>query len=189
MDQISIKTPNPKCRSYCCSSAFCQDRRQKELLHSASSRAMEQPAKQPQSRKKAGVLQEETQSSESKQLEDKENVSQERRQVWKWKWKLPVNQNNTGGKPAEQLQKRWTTTRWQPTTPSDVSTIPLPGVLDTSHHVSCIIEFIDWRYSQSCWYFRPLLWTSAPLSFSLVHLPPPPPPPVKNNGGWFYKLG
>ncbi len=23
----------------------------------------------------------------------------------------------------------------------------------------CIIEFIDWRYSQSCWYFRPLLWT------------------------------
>jgi hypothetical protein len=44
---------------------------------------MEQPAKQPQSRKKARVLQEETQSSESKQLEDKENASQERRQVWK----------------------------------------------------------------------------------------------------------
>ena len=21
----------------------------------------------------------------------------------------------------------------------------------------CLIEFIDWRYSQSCWYFRPLL--------------------------------
>jgi hypothetical protein len=20
----------------------------------------------------------------------------------------------------------------------------------------CLIEFIDWRYSQSCWYFRPL---------------------------------
>jgi hypothetical protein len=28
------------------------------------------------------------------------------------------------------------------------------------------------------WYFRPLLWTSAPLTFSLVHLPPPPPFPV-----------
>jgi hypothetical protein len=27
----------------------------------------------------------------------------------------------------------------------------------------CLIEFIDWRYSQSCWYFRPLLWTVAPL--------------------------
>jgi hypothetical protein len=21
----------------------------------------------------------------------------------------------------------------------------------------CLIDFIDWRYSQSCWYFRPLL--------------------------------
>ncbi len=21
----------------------------------------------------------------------------------------------------------------------------------------CLIEFIDWRYSQSCWYFRPAL--------------------------------
>ncbi len=37
-----------------------------------------------------------------------------------------------------------------------------------------LIEFIDWRYSQSCWYFRPHLWTSAPLTFSLVHLPPFP---------------
>ncbi len=37
-------------------------------------------------------------------------------------------------------------------------------------------EFIDWRYSQSCWHFRPLLWTSASLTFSLVHLPPYPPP-------------
>ncbi len=37
----------------------------------------------------------------------------------------------------------------------------------------CIIEFIEWRYSQSCWNFRPLFWTSAPLTFSLVHLPHP----------------
>ncbi len=29
----------------------------------------------------------------------------------------------------------------------------------------CLIEFIDWRYSQSYWYFRPRLWTSAPLTF------------------------
>ncbi len=36
-----------------------------------------------------------------------------------------------------------------------------------------LMEFIDWRHGQSCWYFRPLLWTSAPLTFSLVHLPPP----------------
>jgi hypothetical protein len=32
----------------------------------------------------------------------------------------------------------------------------------------CLIEFIEWRYNQSCWYFRPLLRTS-----SLVHPPPP----------------
>ncbi len=39
----------------------------------------------------------------------------------------------------------------------------------------CLIEFIDWRYSQSCWYFRPALWTIAPLTFSLVGLPLPIP--------------
>ncbi len=40
----------------------------------------------------------------------------------------------------------------------------------------CFIEFIDWRYSQWCWYFRALLWTSASLTFSAVDLPPPPFP-------------
>jgi hypothetical protein len=45
------------------------------------------------------------------------------------------------------------------------------------------IDFIDWRYSHSCWYFRPLLWTSAPLSFWLVHLPPSPLPCVNKNRG------
>ncbi len=25
----------------------------------------------------------------------------------------------------------------------------------------CLIEFIDWRYSRSCWYFDPALWTIA----------------------------
>ncbi len=38
----------------------------------------------------------------------------------------------------------------------------------------CFIEFIDWRYSQSCWYFRPLLLIIASLTFSLVDLPLPP---------------
>jgi hypothetical protein len=36
---------------------------------------------------------------------------------------------------------------------------------DTKPYMSLywyLIEFIDWRYSQLCWYFRPLLWTSAP---------------------------
>ncbi len=41
---------------------------------------------------------------------------------------------------------------------------------------SLLVKFIDWRYSQSCWYFRPLLWTSAPLTFSLVRLLHPLPP-------------
>jgi hypothetical protein len=51
----------------------------------------------------------------------------------------------------------------------------------------CLIEFIDfidWRYSQSCWYFRPLLWTSTSLTFSLVHLPPHSPFPVWISTGY-----
>ncbi len=40
----------------------------------------------------------------------------------------------------------------------------------------CLIEFIDWRYSQSWWYFRPLLWPSAVYLFS----DPPPPLPKVN---------
>ncbi len=35
----------------------------------------------------------------------------------------------------------------------------------------CLIEFINWRYSQSCWYFQTALWTIAPLP-SLVSSPP-----------------
>ncbi len=56
----------------------------------------------------------------------------------------------------------------------------------------CLIQFITWRYSQSCWYFRPLLWTSAPLNFSQVHLPPPPPSPhtcVNNRGTCIHSGG
>ncbi len=40
----------------------------------------------------------------------------------------------------------------------------------------CSIEFIDWRYSQSYWYFGPLLWTFAPL----LSLWPPLPLPKVN---------
>jgi hypothetical protein len=32
----------------------------------------------------------------------------------------------------------------------------------------CLKEFIDRRYSQSCWYFRPSLVNIAPVTFSLV---------------------
>ncbi len=42
----------------------------------------------------------------------------------------------------------------------------------------CLIEVIDWRYSQSYRYFRPLLWTSAPLTFSLTSTVDLPPLPV-----------
>ncbi len=33
----------------------------------------------------------------------------------------------------------------------------------------CLLDLIDWRYSQSCWYFRPALWSMAPLTFFLVY--------------------
>ncbi len=48
------------------------------------------------------------------------------------------------------------------------------------------LEFIDWRYSRSCWYFWPFLWTSAPLTFSLVHLPSPPSCVNKYSGMYSY---
>jgi hypothetical protein len=38
----------------------------------------------------------------------------------------------------------------------------------------CLIEFIDWRYSQSCWYFRPSFVNYCPLTFSLVQPTPLP---------------
>ncbi len=41
------------------------------------------------------------------------------------------------------------------------------------HLYWCLIDSIELKI-QSCWYFRPLLWTNAPLTFSLVHLSPLP---------------
>ncbi len=38
----------------------------------------------------------------------------------------------------------------------------------------CLIEFIDCVSHAGI--FDPFMWTSAPLTFSLVHLPPPSPP-------------
>jgi hypothetical protein len=39
----------------------------------------------------------------------------------------------------------------------------------------CLIEFIDWRYSQSCWYFRPRFVNYCPPNL-LSGSPPPLPP-------------
>ncbi len=52
----------------------------------------------------------------------------------------------------------------------------------------CLLEFIHiyWRFSQSSWYFKPLLWTSAPLTFSVVHLPTPFP--VRSTGLCIYTV-
>ncbi len=47
----------------------------------------------------------------------------------------------------------------------------------------CLIELIERRYSQSCWYFLPLLWISAPLTFSMNHLPPLPCTVCNREGG------
>jgi hypothetical protein len=38
----------------------------------------------------------------------------------------------------------------------------------------CLLEFLDWRYSQSCWYFRPSFVNYCPSNF-LSGSPPPPP--------------
>ncbi len=63
-----------------------------------------------------------------------------------------------------------------------------------------LIEFIDWRYSQSCWYFRPALWSIAALTFSLVSSPLTPFPVwisilytrtqcVRGGGVWGQRMG
>jgi hypothetical protein len=45
----------------------------------------------------------------------------------------------------------------------------------------CLIEFIDWRYSQShVSIFDPALWTIDHLTFSIVHLTHPSPLPKVN---------
>ncbi len=62
---------------------------------------------------------------------------------------------------------------------------------DTKPYMSSLLVFIDWRYSQSCWYFRPLLLTSAPLTFPMVLLPLCPLPCVKNKnsrGVYLYRV-
>ncbi len=42
----------------------------------------------------------------------------------------------------------------------------------------CLLEFIDWRYSQSCWYFRPSCVKCCPsLLLSGSSIPTSPPPP------------
>jgi hypothetical protein len=40
----------------------------------------------------------------------------------------------------------------------------------------CLSEFIDWRFSQSCWYFRPsfVIWCPSPLLSGSAHPPFPP---------------
>jgi hypothetical protein len=40
----------------------------------------------------------------------------------------------------------------------------------------CLLEIIDWRYSQSCWYFRPSFVNYCP-SGVLSDSPLPTPPP------------
>jgi hypothetical protein len=45
-----------------------------------------------------------------------------------------------------------------------------------------LIEFIDWRYSKLCLYFRPFLRTSAPRTPSLVHIYPSTPLSLSDRG-------
>jgi hypothetical protein len=49
----------------------------------------------------------------------------------------------------------------------------------------CLIEFIDWRYSESCWYFLPS-FVNYGLS-NLLYGSPPPPPPLQSQSSSFPK--
>ncbi len=41
----------------------------------------------------------------------------------------------------------------------------------------CLLEFIDWRYSQSCWYLRPFLLVNQRPSYLFTGSSPPSPLP------------
>jgi hypothetical protein len=47
----------------------------------------------------------------------------------------------------------------------------------------CLIEFLDWRYSQSCWYFRPSFVNYCPSNL-LSGSPPPLPVHVNADSLW-----
>jgi hypothetical protein len=50
----------------------------------------------------------------------------------------------------------------------------------------CLIEFIDWRYGQSCWYFRPCFVNYCPSNL-LYGSPPPPLPPFPKSKYSIYR--
>ncbi len=57
----------------------------------------------------------------------------------------------------------------------DKLTVKTPSPKCRPYSVSYLIKFIDWRYNQSRWHFRPALWTITPLPSLWLLLPPPFP--------------
>jgi hypothetical protein len=88
---------------------------------------------------------------------------------------LPKNRCSTRKKrDSEKWRAALTalTMQEQPAPPMDKITLKTPNPKCRLYW--CLIEFRDWRYSQSWWYFRPVVWTSAPLP-SLQFTSPPFP--------------
>jgi hypothetical protein len=55
----------------------------------------------------------------------------------------------------------------------------------------CLSEFIDWRYSQSCWYFRPCFVNCCPSNLLSGSTQPPSPLHcvwLGGGGGWWVLL-
>jgi hypothetical protein len=93
----------------------------------------------------------------------------------------------TASQKAESSSHHLTGQVWQPRECSiDQISIKTPNLKCRLYWG--LIEFIDWIYSQSCWYFWPLLCTSA-STFSLVHLRPPPPSLRGNKYRGMYSYG
>ncbi len=65
--------------------------------------------------------------------------------------------------------------------PMDLLTLPNPKC----RLYWCLVEFIDWRYSQACWYFDPAVRTITATYNLLSGSPPPtlPLPKVTLGGG------
>ncbi len=112
----------------------CQDRCQKTIItiRTVEKCQVEQLAKQPQRGDTARDFQKEAQRRKSQPITRRLNDRKHREQSSLEK----KNATRITNLPVLRWKASWRTTRWQPTPPIDVSTIPVPGVLDTTLQVS-----------------------------------------------------
>ncbi len=102
-------------------------------------------------------------------------LSSQRRSIWSWP-ASPSGQSSesslTSSTGAGPTSASTTTCRRV----SGTSVVPWTKYIYKTPNPKCRLYWclIVWRYSQSWYYFRPALWSIAPLTFFLISSPPSP---------------